>query len=56
MGSYKDIKICCYAISAGEPEQFIDEWLASMNGADYICVLVTKEDDPNWYYFNKKKK
>ena len=51
-----DVKICCYAISAGEPTQFIDEWLASMNGADYICVLVTKEGDPNWYYFNEKRK
>lgn len=51
-----DVKICCYAISAGEPNQFIDEWLASMNGADYICVLITKEGDSNWYYFNEKKK
>ena len=56
MKSYKDIKICCYAISAGEPENFIDRWLESMNGADYICVLITKEGDPNWDYFNKKKK
>lgn len=56
MKSYKDKKICCYAIAAGEPEEFIDRWLESMNGADYICVLITKEGDPNWYYFNKKKK
>lgn len=56
MDSYKDVKICCYAIAAGEPEEFIDRWLESMNGADYICVLITKENDPNWYYFNSKKK
>ena len=56
MKSYKDVKICCYAIAAGEPEEFIDRWLESMNGADYICVLITKENDPNWYYFNEKKK
>lgn len=56
MKSYRDIKICVYAITAGEPKEFIDRWLESMNGADYICVLVTKENDPNWYYFNEKKK
>ena len=56
MDSYKDVKICCYAITAGEPKQFIDRWLESMKPADYICVLVTKEGDPNWYYFNEKKK
>lgn len=56
MNSYKDVKICCYAITAGEPKQFIDQWLESMKPADYICVLVTKEGDPNWYYFNEKKK
>lgn len=54
--SYKDVKICCYAISAGEPEEFIDRWLKSMDGADYICVLVTKEGDSNWSYFNEKRK
>lgn len=56
MDSYKDIKICVYAITAGEPKEFIDRWLESMKGADYICVLVTKEGDKNWYYFNEKKK
>lgn len=56
MKSYKDVKICCYAIAAGEPKQFIDNWLESMKPADYICVLITKEGDPNWYYFNEKKK
>ena len=56
MDSYRDVKICCYAIAAGEPEGFIDRWLESMSGADYICVLITKEEDPNWYYFSKKKK
>ena len=55
MKSYKDIKICVYAITAGEPKEFIDRWLESMKGADYICVLVTKEGDKNWYYFNEKK-
>lgn len=50
------MKVCCYAIAAEEPEAFIDRWLESMKGADYICVLVTKEGDKNWYYFNKKKK
>ena len=54
--SYKDIKVCVYAISAGEPEEFIDRWLASMNGADYICVLVTRINDQNFEYFSKKKK
>ena len=54
--SYKDVKIACYAISAGEPNEFIDRWLESMKPADYICVLITKEGDSNWYYFNEKKK
>lgn len=54
--SYKDIKICCYAIAASEPEAFIDRWLESMKGADYITVLVTKENDPNYSYFLSKKK
>ena len=53
--SYKDIKVCVYAISAGEPEEFIDRWLASMNGADYICVLVTRLNDQNFEYFSEKK-
>lgn len=52
----EDIKIAIYAITAGEPNQFIDRWLESVKPADYICVLVTKEEDPNWYYFNEKKK
>ena len=51
-----NIKICCYAIAADEPHEFIDRWLNSMNGADYICVLITKENNDNWYYFNEKKK
>ena len=53
--SYKDVKICCYAIAASEPESFIDRWLESMSGADYIAVLVTKENDPNYKYFLSKK-
>ena len=53
--SYKDVKIACYAISAGEPKEFIDRWLESMKPADYICVLITKEGDPKLYYFNEKQ-
>lgn len=53
--SYKDIKICVYAIAADEPEAFIDRWLESMKGADYITVLVTKKDNPNTEYFLKKQ-
>lgn len=50
-----DVKICCYAIAADEPETFIDRWLVSMSGADYICVLITKEGNSNWNYFNSMK-
>ena len=46
--SYKDVKICVYAICADEPESFIDRWLDSMKGADYICVLVTKRANDNF--------
>ena len=53
--SYNDVKVCVYAISANEPEEFIDRWLASMSGADYICVLVTKLNNANFEYFSKKK-
>lgn len=53
--SYKDIKICCYAMCASEPEEFIDRWLESMKGADYITVLITKKDDSNFAYFKKKQ-
>lgn len=53
--SYKDIKICVYAITADEPENFIDRWLDSMKGADYITVLVTKKDNPNYDYFLSKQ-
>lgn len=53
--TYKDIKICCYAIAANEPESFIDRWLKSMSGADYIAVLITQENNSNWDYFCKKK-
>ena len=52
--SYKDIKICVYAICANEPEQFIDEWLESMSGADYICVLVTQRANPNYFQLKEK--
>lgn len=55
MKTYKDIKIGCYAIAAGEPEKFIDRWLDSMNGADYIIVFITKENDPNYNYFLNKQ-
>lgn len=51
--TYHDVKICCYAIAANEPEEFIDRWLASMSGADYITVLITKENDANYDYFKK---
>ena len=61
MRTYKDvndIKICCYAICADEPEGFIDQWLESMSGADYICVLVTKRANDNYFqlkeYHNQK--
>lgn len=40
---------------AGEPEEFIDRWLESMKGADFITVLITKKDDPNYNYFLKKQ-
>lgn len=53
--SYKDIKICVYAITADEPENFIDRWLDSMKGADYITVLITKENNPNYNYFLSKQ-
>ncbi len=53
--SYKDIKICVYAISADEPENFIDRWLNSMKGADYIVVLITKKNNPNYNYFLSKQ-
>ena len=42
MESYKDVKIGVYAICSGEPNEFIDRWLASMSKADYIWVLITK--------------
>lgn len=54
--TYKDIKICCYAMAAGEPHEFIDRWLESMSGADYITVLITKENDNNYDYFLEKQK
>ena len=54
--SYKDIKICIYVICANEPEQFIDEWLESMGGADYICALVTKRANPNYFQLREKQK
>ena len=41
MESYKDVKIGVYAICSGEPNEFIDRWLASMSKSDYIWVLVT---------------
>lgn len=53
--SYKDVKICCYAMCASEPEAFIDRWLESMKGADWITVLVTKANDPNYAYFKQKQ-
>ena len=39
---------------ANEPEQFIDNWLESMSGADWITVLVTKEGDSNYNYLKSK--
>lgn len=54
--SYKDVKICVYAICADEPESFIDRWLDSMKGADYICVLVTKRANDNYFYLQEKQK
>ena len=53
---YKNIKIGVYAITASEPTEFIDRWLESMKGADYIWVLVTKLNDPNYAYFKEKQK
>ena len=55
MNSYKDVKICVYAMAADEPEAFIDRWLDSMSGADVITVLVTKIHNPNFAYFKKKQ-
>ena len=57
--SYKDvndIKICCYAICADEPKEFIDQWLESMSGADYICVLVTKRANDNYFQLKEYQK
>ena len=54
--TYKDLKIGVYAIAAGEPNEFIDRWLNSMKGADYIWVLITKLNDPNYAYFKEKQK
>lgn len=54
--SYKDVKIGVYAIGADEPEEFIDRWLDSMSGADYIWVLITKANNPNTVYFREKQK
>lgn len=54
--TYKDLKIGVYAIAAGEPNEFIDRWLNSMKGADYIWVLVTKLNDSNYAYFKEKQK
>lgn len=56
MESYKDVKIGVYAICSGEPNEFIDRWLASMSKADYIWVLITKLNDPNYAYFKEKQK
>ena len=59
MRTYKDvndIKICCYAICADEPEGFIDQWLESMSGADYICVLVTKRANDNYFQLKEYQK
>lgn len=53
--SYKDVRICVYAMAADEPEAFIDRWLDSMKGADIITVLVTKKDNPNFRYFKEKQ-
>ena len=59
MRTYKDvndIKICCYAICADEPKEFIDQWLESMSGADYICVLVTKRANDNYFQLKEYQK
>lgn len=56
MKIYNDIKIGVYAIAAGEPNEFIDRWLNSMKGADYIWVLVTRKGDANFAYFKEKQK
>ena len=42
MESYKGAKIGVYAICSGEPNEFIDRWLASMSKADYSWVLVSE--------------
>ena len=47
----EDVRITVYAIAASEPKEFVDRWMASMSGADHICVLVTKKDDPDYDYF-----
>ena len=52
---YHDVKICVYAITADESEEFIDRWLDSMSGADFISILVTKLNNPNYIYLQKKK-
>lgn len=52
--SHKDVKIGVYAICADEPEEFIDRWLDSMNGADQIYVLITKKNNHNTTYFQQK--
>lgn len=54
--SYKDVKVCVYAITADEPKEFIDRWVANMSGADYICVLVTKRANDNYFYLQEKQK
>lgn len=41
---------------ASEPEAFIDRWLESMSGADWITVLITREHDSNYDYFKQKQK
>ena len=51
--SPEDVKVTVYAISASEPDAFIDRWLHSMSGADHIVVLVTKVNDPNYDTFLK---
>lgn len=56
MRTYKDVKICCYAICADEPKEFIDQWLESMSGADYICVLVTKRANDNYFQLREYQK
>lgn len=52
--SYKDVRIGVYAMCADEPEEFIDNWLESMKGADKIWVLVTKANNPNTDYLAQK--